>query len=664
MAKLVTPPGYVLPSKPRWGGGINLGAMLAAASMFVVASTAATEWVAQKLQNPIELGRAWFWFGKIGYFEPFGALKLWMQFAAKRSTPGVVQAVLWEGFAISVLGGLLFGYVAYWLVSLFRDRDSMKHNQSLHGSARWAEPAEIKKTGMLDATDGVYIGGWRNPRTKFLHYLLHNGPESVLLFAPSRSGKGVSCIIPTLLQWQNSVFVYDLKGENFELTAGYRHKMGQRVLRFAPSFPDESCCFNPLEEIRFGTNHDVSDATNIAEAVIRNGDDNTLYKHFEDAAVDLVTAGILHLGYVKLRQGKKVSLPDVLSWYSSPGEDFPALLQRMQREVHDPGGESSPVMHWIDCRGAPTLTHPYVAEATQRQLNRADREGSGVQSSIVTPMSIYGDPLIKQTVSGSDFAIRDLVYGERPMSLYFKVPSPDQERLRPLVRLFLEVIFNRLMREQDMSPGRKPLLLMLDEFPQLKHMPNLERKLALMSGYKMRAFLITQTLSQIYAEYGQNEAITANCNVKIAFQTDDLTTCRLLSERSGNMTVEKETINYSGLRTDITLKHVFKSIEQVQRPLITPDEIQRMKAPVKAGNDPDGKILEPGDMLIFKAGLAPIYGTQSLYFLNPEFLRRSQIRLPTFRVARPASRLPGLNAEQLVNEAFAEVGHGGHTQSN
>lgn len=525
-----TPPGYVLPGKPRWGGGLNAGAFCAAAAVFVAACSAATEWVAQKLQNPIELGAPWFWLGHVGYFNPFAALTLWFKYAGKRTTPVHVQLILWAAFAISVFGGLLLGYIVYCFVSLFRDQDSTAHNQSLHGSARWATPEEIKKTGMLDATDGVYIGGWRNPKTGYLHYLLHNGPESVLLFAPSRSGKGMSCIIPTLLQWRSSVFVYDLKGENFELTAGFRQKMGQRVLRFAPSLPQESCCFNPLLEIRFGTNHDVSDATNVAEAVIRNGDDNTLYKHFEDAAVDLVTAGILHLGYMKRREGKSASLPDVLSFYSAPGEDFVDVLTRMQREVHDPGGESSPVMKWRDFRGNPTVTHPYVAEAVQRQLNRADREGSGVQSSIVTPMSIYGDPLVKQTVCNSDFSVRDLVYGGNPMSLYFKVPPPDQSRLRPLVRLFLEMIFNRLMSELDASAQRRQLLLMLDEFPQLKHMPTLEQKLSVMAGYKIRAFLITQTLSQIYAEYGQNESITANCNVKTAFQTDDLPTCKILSD--------------------------------------------------------------------------------------------------------------------------------------
>ena len=147
----------------------------------------------------------------------------------------------------------------------------------------------MPRTACISA-DGVI------PNTQELRYLIHSGAEPVLLFAPSRSGKGVSAIVPSLCQWRQSVVVYDLKGENWDLTAGFRHKIGQRVLKFAPTLPEESCCYNPLSEVRWETDHDVGDAQTIANAVIRHGGENNLYQHFEDAAVDLVSAGILHLG--------------------------------------------------------------------------------------------------------------------------------------------------------------------------------------------------------------------------------------------------------------------------------------------------------------------------------------------------------------------------------
>jgi type IV secretion system protein VirD4 len=648
----VTPPGYVLPKKPRWGGGWNLGAVFGGLLAFTLLSGIGTQWIADKLHQPLELGKPLFFAFHTFFYNPFGVFKLWSHYTGLRTLPGNVRLVLWQGFAIAILAGGFVGWFVYYLISILRDRGATRHNENLHGSARWIERSEMQESGLLTAEDGVYIGGWKDPKTGYLHFLLHNGPESVLLFAPSRSGKGISCVIPTLLQWKQSIFVYDLKGENFDITAGWRAKQGQRILRFAPSIPEESCCFNPLAEIPFGTDHDVSAATRIAEAVIRNGEE-TPYKHFEDAAVDLVTAGILHLGYLRRKEGKNtVTLPDVLALYSSPGVEITALLKQMQQTDHDPGGRSNPVMGWFDTTGLPTATHPYVAKAVQRQMNRADREGSGVQSSIVTPMSIYDDPLVQKTVCRSDFSILDLVYGEEPVSLYFKVPQPERNRLRPLVRLLLELIFDRLTLRCD--PSRRQILLMLDEFPELKRMPNLSSNLSVMAGYNIRAFLVTQTLTQILEEYGEHESITQHCQIQSAFQTTDMNTADLMSKRCGNMTVERETVNYSGQRTDLVLKHVFKSVDQVQRPLITPDEVTRIKAPKRESNDPNGRIVEPGDMLIYKAGMPPIYGTQSLYFLSDTFRKRAAIPPPVLpgaaAVRNPYS--PAFTPASLVHEAF------------
>jgi type IV secretion system protein VirD4 len=313
-----------------------------------------------------------------------------------------------------------------------------------------------------------------------------------------------------------------------------------------------------------------------------------------------------------------------------------------------PGGKSAPRLQWFDVNGKPTFTHPYVSKAVQRQLNRADREASSIQSSIVTPMTLYDDPIVQKTVSRSDFQVRDLVYGEVPMSLYFKVPQPDRDRLRPLVRLMLQLIFNRLMEQLD--PDRHHLLLMLDEFPELRKIPNLSAAMSLMAGYKIKPYLIAQTLTQIIEEYGPNESIT-----------DNLQTCKNLSELSGNMTVEKETVNYSGQRTDFYLKHIFRSVEQVQRPLITVDEIRRIKPPTKAANDPNSKITAPGDMLIFINGVAPIYGVQSLYFLNDTLLARTKLNPPVFpTAAEPLSvkpevqSTPSLDIAAIAHAAVAE----------
>jgi type IV secretion system protein VirD4 len=80
-------------------------------------------------------------------------------------------------------------------------------------------------------------------------YLRQNCPEHVLCFAPTRSGKGVGLVM-MLLTWPNSTIVHDIKGENFQLTSGFRARFGT-VLPFDPT-NTESAAYNPLLEIRKG----------------------------------------------------------------------------------------------------------------------------------------------------------------------------------------------------------------------------------------------------------------------------------------------------------------------------------------------------------------------------------------------------------------------------
>jgi type IV secretion system protein VirD4 len=93
----------------------------------------------------------------------------------------------------------------------------------------------------------------------------------------------------------------------------------------------------------------------------------------------------------------------------------------------------------------------------------------------------------------------------------------------------------------------------------------------------------------------------------------------------GTATIVKEDITTSGRRFGAMLSQVSKTYHQVQRPLLTADEIMRLRAPQKGQND---LIVEPGDMLVFVSGHAPIFGTQSLYFLDPVFSKRAQLPVP------------------------------------
>ncbi len=144
-------------------------------------------------------------------------------------------------------------------------RQGLKGRDDLHGSARWAEYEDIDKMGYLKS-EGVYVGGWWDEKRKIHYYLRHNGPEHILCFAPTRSGKGVGLILPTLLAWEHSSVVLDIKGENYALTTGYLKSLGHKTLRFDPSDAEgASAAFNPLEEIRLNSPLGIPDVQQISE---------------------------------------------------------------------------------------------------------------------------------------------------------------------------------------------------------------------------------------------------------------------------------------------------------------------------------------------------------------------------------------------------------------
>ncbi len=130
-------------------------------------------------------------------------------------------------------GGFLVIATAITL-SVMRAREAS--DIDTYGSARWAGKKEIEEAGRL-GPDGVVLGRYERD------YLRHDGPEHILCFAPTRSGKGVGLVVPTLLTWPGSAIVHDIKGENWNLTSGFRGKHG-RVLLFDPTNA-ASAAYNP-----------------------------------------------------------------------------------------------------------------------------------------------------------------------------------------------------------------------------------------------------------------------------------------------------------------------------------------------------------------------------------------------------------------------------------
>jgi type IV secretion system protein VirD4 len=472
--------------------------------------------------------------------------------------------------------------------------------------------------------------------------LQHTGAEHILCFAPTRSGKGVGLVLPTLLDgWMDSVVVHDIKGENFALTAGYRKSQGHYILKFSPgSTSDEGCHFNPLDAVRVGTQYEVKDVQNIATMIV-DPDGKGLNDHWQKTGFALLTSVILHVLYAMPDK----TLRGVAAYLNDPTlESVDVAFERMMQTVHDPDDEFG----WLDGNNQPTQVHPVIAQSAREMLNKADNEKSGVISTMMSFLSLYRDPIVAKWTEYSDFRITDLQDADRPVSLYLVTSPEDKGRLKPLIRLILNQIASQFTAEERLVAdggrikciGKHRLLLLLDEFPSLGKMDIFQDSIAFLAGYNVKLYLITQDIAQLEDEghgYGKAgaKAIIGNCHVRVAYAPNQVETAKWISDMLGTRTVTLENDNQSFDGSILAQQKGYSTSVQYQsRPLLTADEVMTLRGPVKEGS----AIKAPGDMLVFSAGFSPIYGQQLLYFQNPEWVSRAAIAWPDRSDELPGAR--------------------------
>ncbi|WP_341992022.1 conjugal transfer protein TraG [Azorhizobium sp. AG788] len=528
----------------------------------------ATQYVAWSLGYQPQLGAPWFVLLGLPIYYPPAFFWWWYVFDA------YAPEVFFRGALIAASGGFLSIAVAIAL-SVWRAREASR--VETYGSARWAERDEVRSAGLL-GTDGVVLGRYERD------YLRHDGPEHVLCFAPTRSGKGVGLVVPSLLTWPGSAIVHDIKGENWQLTAGFRARHG-RVLLFDPTNA-KSAAYNPLLEVRRGE-WEVRDVQNIADILVDPEGSLEKRNHWEKTSHALLVGAILHVLYAETDK----TLAGVAAFLSDPKRPIESTLDAMMKTAHL--GEAGP--------------HPVIASAARELLNKSDNERSGVLSTAMSFLGLYRDPVIAEVTRRCDWRIADIVGGKAPSTLYLVVPPSDINRTKPLIRLLLNQIGRRLTEDLQAKGGRHRLLLMLDEFPALGRLDFFESALAFMAGYGLKAFLIAQSLNQIEKAYGPNNSILDNCHVRVSFATNDERTAKRVSDALGTATEMKAMKNYAGHRLSPWLGHLMVSRSETARPLLTPGEVMQ---------------LPPTDEIVMVAGTPPIRAKKARYYEDSRFRNR------------------------------------------
>lgn len=533
-----------------------------------------------------------------------------------------------RAFAIFYL--IIFNLII--LIFYFILKKKKRINDS-HGSAKWGGIEEIdfkkgkdKYFGVsLKSDKGVVLGRFNGIT------LRDNNKTHICVTAPTRTGKGVSIIIPTLIDsWNESVVVLDIKGENYQLTSGARkEKFDNLILRFAPKSKN-SCGYNPLAEVRFLTEYEMEDVRLIVDIIMQDDSGSGKDPYWNNSAADLLIGIIFYVMYKKFLQNPKflfengekkpvssASMADVVDFITDPNYTAPIkeiILQKAQEEdMIGEFGKNEEVKEYVrnklfqmypnDAEIIKGGRHPKAARYLMEKGNLPEQTLGSVIGSAKVKLSIFEIPIVKSNTDHSDFRIFDLMNYKKPVSLYLVVPPADITSLSPLIKILLLQMVNILTPEIDYinKKGHKwRMLLLLDEFPAIGKLEILEKGIGYVAGYGMKMMIILQSLDQLFKIYGKENGFLSNCQTQVFYTSNDETTSNYVSKLLGKETVEQFT------QSNKTIGTIIKSESQqfLGKDLLTPDEVGRF----------------PSDKIIVKlAGRNPIKSDKIVYFEEKEY---------------------------------------------
>lgn len=465
--------------------------------------------------------------------------------------------------------------VSVFYIKNFKSIANLKFFQpkeKVYGDAKWASEDDVQKAS-LRSKHGMLLG-----KDDF-GYFVADGYQHALLFAPTGSGKGVGFAIPNLLFWDESVVVHDIKLENYQLTSGWRAKQGQEVYVWEPSNPDGvTHCYNPLDWISKKPGQMVDDTQKIASLLLTKQD------FWENEARSLFLGIVLYL----LADNSRVK---------SFGEVVRTL--RSDDVIYN-------LMTGLDTFGG--LMHPVGFMNIAAFLQKADKERSGVISTLNSGLELWANPLIDAATASSDFNIME--FKKKRTTLYVGLTPDNIARLQKLMQVFYQQATEFLCRKiPNIKEEPYGVMFLLDEFPTLGKMEAFKNGIAYFRGYRVRLFLIvqdTQQLKGIYEEAGMNSFLS-NSTFRITFAANNYETANLISQLCGNKTVEQTSYSKSSIFHLGGGGGGSKSISFVQRALLLPQEVI---------------LLPRDDQILLIESFPPIKSKKIKYFEDKDFTNK------------------------------------------
>jgi type IV secretion system protein VirD4 len=474
--------------------------------------------------------------------------------------------------------------------------------RALHGAARFANAAEVRRAQLMGrgGQPAILVGRFRG------RFLSLPGQLSVMLSAPTRSGKGVGVVIPNLLNWPDSVVVLDIKGENYAITAGYRQACGQPVYAFSP-FDDDarSHRWNPLTAVRASELHRVGDLLNIGQVFFPNdGSGTSSEAFFNDQARNLFLGlGLLLLETPDLPR----SIGEMLRQSSGKGRSLRehlAGLMAQRRKLEKPLSD--------EC-----------TDALQRLLSNSDNTMSSIVATFVAPLTIFADAIVDAATSADDFSLADV--RRKRMSVYVRIPPHRLASARPLLCLFFSqlVSLNTQQLPEHNPALRYQCLLVNDEFTAMGRVTAITNSAAFLAGYNLRLLTVVQAMSQLDAVYGEKEARTfaTNHGLQILFAPREQRDANEYSEMLGSFTEQATSRGRSRSFSSQGSTTVSRNDSDQRRALLLPQEFKEL------GSE---------RMVVIMEDCKPILGEKIRYYRDEAFRQR----------LRPAPEVPRMDMDR------------------
>ena len=529
------------------------------------------------------------------------------------------------GMCFIFVGSLVILTMPYW----------KKKKLKSHGEAEFGTYDDLKKNkkkpsdiDFLSGNENGFVIGYVKTLSGKLKLLYDTSMIHIALFFPTRGGKGVGYIIPSLVAGlkERSTFISDIKKENYELTSWYRAKiLKHRILKFEP-MSELSNSYNFLSEVRYGTNYEIEDCRIIGTMIV--GEDESKDPFWGDSAKDTISTltGYVHYREVSNRPEEdpditdvRVSLNDVISIITNTENSLYRMFAKylgkpMEEDEYEDEMSKDFILKkktverlrkiYTDDESIKALNkglHPFVAKQFGYLLqNTGENTFKSITSTAKTKLQVFEIPSVVKNIGKSDFRALDLVNSDKPVDLYFVIKPKDIDLLAPLVRIMYIQLTNLLM--ESLSKKNFNIIFLMDELNAYGRMKPLVKGLGYYAGFGIKMVGIFQGLDQLNSTYDkQGKEVLNGCQIQVFGRPNDEAAPDYISKTLGKETIRVKSRNI-GLKGG-------GNVSEQGKDLLSPSEIRLL---------PDRKAV------VITGYKKPLLLDKLYYYEYPELLKRTQ----------------------------------------